>query len=81
MDQICSNCNARDEKFWDLGDSNIRTLTDRTETFRGFCLYLPTNYGGSVNNSRETTALPFHKYTSYFSLIMFERLASCCMSY
>ena len=45
MDQICSKCNSRDGKFWELGGSNIRKLTDRTEVFRGFRLYCPTNYG------------------------------------
>jgi len=45
MDQIFSNCKARDGKFWELGGSNIRTLTDRTDMFRGFRLYFPTNYG------------------------------------
>lgn len=45
MDQICSNCDARDGKVWELGGSNIRILNDRTEMFRGFRLYFPTNSG------------------------------------
>lgn len=80
MDQICSNCDARDGKFWELGGSNIRTPIDRAENIRGFRLYFPTNSGGNVN-SREATALPFHKYPSYFSLIIFEHLAPRCLRY